>query len=264
MDKTDAKYGEVVTVTCDPDDGWRFDEISVIGADGKPVEGVSFVREDVDYVVTYVFTMPAGAVDVVVTYTEEASSDYTDVMSSAWYYDAVKFVSDRGYMVGTAEDIFAPYEGMTRAMFVTVISRLEGIDTAAWGGECQFKDVAVDSWYCAAVNWAADAGVVNGYSADTFGPMDLVTREQMCAIMYRYAQYKGYDMTVTNANWMGMFADIGAIDAYAKDATGWCVSWGVLNGSQNGRHLCIEPQRVTYRCEAAQVIRNFVDKVMYR
>ncbi|HMM06783.1 MAG TPA: InlB B-repeat-containing protein [Clostridiales bacterium] len=273
VDNTTPAYGDTVIVTADPADGYRFKSISVIRADGKPV-AYTFVKEDKDYVTTYKFTMPDDHVTVTVEYTEEASSDYTDVRTDDWFYDAVKFVSDRGYFQGVYRDatnnLFAPRQNMTRAMFVTVLGRLYGVDTSLYT-DSAFEDVSVSTWYGPYVAWAAENNIVNGYGdangngTPEFGPTDDVTREQMAAIMYRYAQFGSYDLSGKNEEWMNKYSDSEFASTYAYDAIAWCVGNGIIHGySVTETEWKINPQGLATRAEVAQVIKNFVDKVIYR
>ncbi len=273
VDNTTPDYGSTVLVTADPADGYRFKSISVIRADGKAVP-YTFVQEDLNYVTTYKFTMPDDNVTVTVEYSEEASSDYTDVRTDDWFYDAVKFVSDRGYFQGVYRDadnnLFAPSQNMTRAMFVTVLGRLYGVDTSLYTNSV-FEDVSVSTWYGPYVAWAAENNIIKGYG-DTngngkaeFGPTDNVTREQMAAIMYRYAQFGSYDLSGKNEEWMDKYIDSELASPYAYDAIAWCVGNGIIHGySVTETEWKINPQGFATRAEVAQVIKNFVDKVIYR
>lgn len=142
---------------------------------------------------------------------------FGDVKSADWFYNDVKYVYEKGMMAGTAADVFAPNATTTRAMIVTILYRLEG--SPAVTGTSAFVDVPAGQWYTDAVNWAAANQIVKGTSATTFAPNDSITREQMAAILYRYAQYKGYDVT-KKADLSG-YSDNGQVSAYAKDALAW-------------------------------------------
>lgn len=269
VDNDTPDYGSTVTVTADPADGFRFDSISVVTEGGAPVP-TSFITEDADYVTTYTFSMPDDNVTVTVEYTEEASSDYTDVRTDDWFYDAVKFVTDRNYFEGVGGDLFAPNGNMTRAMFVTVLGRLYGVDTSAYTTSA-FEDVDINTWYGPYVAWAAENNIVNGYGdtdmngASEFGPNDNVTREQMAAIMYRYADFGSYDLSGKNESWMDKYSDSDLASAYAYDAIAWCVGNGIIHGyGISDTEWNIKPQGFATRAEVAQVIRNFVDKVIYK
>ena len=261
VDKTTVDYKDTVTVTADPADGYRVkkDSLSVLTESGKAVSS-TYLYEKADYVTSYTFVMPAENVTVSVEYTEQASSDYTDVRTDHWFYHAVTFVTDRGYFYGIDDDIFAPYMNMNRAMFVAVLARIDGADLSGYTTST-FPDSDINSWYGPSVEWAVEAGVAAGYDDGTFGPTDEVTREQMCAFMYRYAEYKGYDMSTKNANWMDRYVDADQASAYANDAIAWCVGNGIILGTSDNT---IEPKGMATRAQVAQVIMNFVDKVIYR
>lgn len=269
VDNDTPDYGSTVTVTADPADGYRFDSISVATAGGAPVP-TSFITEDTNYVTTYTFSMPDDNVTVTVEYAEEASSDYTDVRTDDWFYEAVKFVTDRDYFQGVGGDLFAPNQTMTRAMFVTVLGRLYGVDPSAYTTSA-FEDADINTWYGPYVAWAAENNIVNGYG-DTdkdgkseFGSNDNVTREQMAAIMYRYAEFGGYDLTGKNEEWMDKYSDSNLTSPYAYDAIAWCVGNGIIHGySISETEWNIAPQGFATRAEVSQVVRNFVDKVIYK
>ncbi len=257
---TMAEFGSVVTIVADPDDGWRFESISVLGTDGKYVP-VSFVKEDADYVTTYSFVMPENAVNVTVSFTEQASSQFTDVRTDAWYYEAIEFVTDRGYFVGITDVLFAPERKMSRSMFVAVLARLNGADLSNYDGVTTYADVDAKSYYAKALDWATENKIVKGYNATEFGPNDNITREQMCSIIYRYSQFVGDDMTVENPEFMDRYTDTAKISGWAKDSVVWCVSKGLIKGYTN---TTIAPQNFATRAQVAQVIRNYCDKSVYK
>lgn len=254
-----AEFGSVVTIVADPDAGWRTNKISVLGANGKYVP-VSFVKEEADYIETYSFVMPECAVSITVSFKEHAASRFTDCRTDDWYYDAVEFVTDRGYFVGVSETLFAPNTDMNRAMFVTVLARLNGVDLSKYTGTTPYKDVVKDSYYAPALEWATATGVINGYSATEFGPMDSITREQMCAMMYRYCKYMGSDMTIKNPAFMNRYTDVDQIDAWAKTSVEWAVSVGLIHGCSE---TTINPKDHATRAQVAQIIRNLCDKEIY-
>ena len=154
---------------------------------------------------------------------------FGDVKSADWFYNDVKYVYEKGMMAGTAADVFAPNATTTRAMIVTILYRLEG--SPAVTGTSAFVDVPAGQWYTDAVNWAAANQIVKGTSATTFAPNDSITREQMAAILYRYAQYKGYDVT-KKADLSG-YSDNSQVSAYAKDALAWANAAKLINGVTN-------------------------------
>ena len=180
---------------------------------------------------------------------------FGDVKSADWFYNDVKYVYEKGMMAGTAADVFAPNATTTRAMIVTILYRLEG--SPAVTGTSAFVDVPAGQWYTDAVNWAAANQIVNGTSATTFAPNDSITREQMAAILYRYAQYKGYDVT-KKADLSG-YSDNGQVSAYAKDALAWANAAKLINGVTN---TTLAPQGNATRAQVSAILHRFCDGVV--
>lgn len=180
---------------------------------------------------------------------------FWDVKSADWFYNDVKYVYEKGMMAGTAADVFAPNATTTRAMIVTILYRLEG--SPAVTGTSAFVDVPVGQWYTDAVNWAAANQIVKGTSATTFAPNDSITREQMAAILYRYAQYKGYDVT-KKADLSG-YSDNGQVSAYAKDALAWANAAKLINGVTN---TTLAPQGNATRAQVSAILHRFCDGVV--
>lgn len=180
---------------------------------------------------------------------------FGDVKTADWFYNDVKYVYEKGMMAGTAADVFAPNATTTRAMIVTILYRLEG--SPAVTGTSSFVDVPAGQWYTDAVNWAAANQIVKGTSATTFAPNDSITREQMAAILYRYAQYKGYDVT-KNADLSG-YSDNGQVSAYAKDALAWANAAKLINGVTN---TTLAPQGNATRAQVSAILHRFCDGVV--
>lgn len=180
---------------------------------------------------------------------------FSDVRIADWFYNDVKYVYEKGMMSGTAADVFAPNATTTRAMIVTILYRLEG--SPAVTGTNAFVDVPAGQWYTDAVNWAAANQIVKGTSATTFAPNDSITREQMAAILYRYAQYKGYDVT-KKADLSG-YSDNGQVSAYAKDALAWANAAKLINGVTN---TTLAPQGNATRAQVSAILHRFCDGVV--
>ena len=180
---------------------------------------------------------------------------FSDVRIADWFYNDVKYVYEKGMMAGTAADVFAPNATTTRAMIVTILYRLEG--SPAVTGTSAFVDVPAGQWYTDAVNWAAANQIVKGTSATTFAPNDSITREQMAAILYRYAQYKGYDVT-KQADLSG-YSDNGQVSAYAKDALAWANASKLINGVTN---TTLAPQGNATRAQVSAILHRFCDGVV--
>lgn len=180
---------------------------------------------------------------------------FGDVKTADWFYNDVKYVYEKGMMAGTAADVFAPNATTTRAMIVTILYRLEG--SPAVTGTSSFVDVPAGQWYTDAVNWAAANQIVKGTSATTFAPNASITREQMAAILYRYAQYKGYDVT-KKADLSG-YSDNSQVSAYAKDALAWANAAKLINGVTN---TTLAPQGNATRAQVSAILHRFCDGVV--
>lgn len=254
-----AYVGDLVTITADPDDGYRVGRVIVLDVNGKTVP-VNYVKNDYDYIETWSFTMPASNVAITVKFEVQGSSYYDDVRTDAWYYNAVTFVTDRGYFNGVSETLFAPYIDMNRAMFVTVLGRMANVDTSKYMG-LAFSDLEAGMYYVPYVKWANENGIVLGRSDTIFDPEASITREEMAAIMYRYCAYIGMDMTPKNTMFMERYTDRNEISDWAVTYVEWAVGCGLMRGMTD--HT-IDPLEHASRAQVAQVIMNFCDKVLYR
>ena len=184
----------------------------------------------------------------------ESDAFFTDVSGSAWYYDAVKFVYDYDLMDGVGGGKFNPDGTLTRAMIAQVLYNLEG---APGSYPTVFDDVAKSAWYADAVNWAAASGIVEGKGNNKFDSNAPVTRQEMAAILYRYAELKGYD--VSKADSLGGYKDAAQVASWAKDAMGWAVENYVINGKGASR---LDPTGTATRAEVAQILMNFCNNVL--
>ena len=176
---------------------------------------------------------------------------FVDVKSGDWFCPYVKYVYDNGLFAGTSETTFEPNTAMTRGMFVTVLWAREGKPSAK---DSTFKDLKAD-WYKTAVNWAAANGIIGGYDAEHFGPDDYVTRQQMAAIMYQYAKYKGYDTEASGS--LDPFKDASSVASYAETAMKWAVGHKIIAGTGNG----LEPDGNATRAQVAVVLQAFNNNV---
>ena len=250
---TRASKGSTVTVTVKPDEGYELDELTVTDKNGDSVK----LTDKGDG--KYTFQMPASKVTVEAVFTavepEPEGLPFTDVTSRDWFYDAVAYVYDKGMMEGTTDTTFAPTMNLTRSMIAQVLYNLEERPEAP--GAAGFPDVAAGAWYADAVNWAAARGIVKGYDTGAFGPEDSVTREQLAAILYRYAQVKGYDTTQGGMT-VREFSDSASISDWAQEAMAWAVNAQVLSGKGNG---VLDPQGTATRAEVAQMLMNFGEHV---
>ena len=180
--------------------------------------------------------------------------NYNDVKSDNWFYDDVKYVYDNELMNGISDIEFGPTLNLTRAMLVTILYRAEGEPEVS--GEAPFGDVAIKSYYEKAVNWAAEKGIVGGYDANTFAPNDNITREQMAAIMYRYAKYKGFDVSVGENTNILSYDDALNVSEYAMAAVQYAVGSGLINGKTP---TTLNPSDNATRAETAAILKRFFE-----
>ena len=177
---------------------------------------------------------------------------FIDVNANDWFYGDVEYVYTKGIMSGTGATIFDPNSQLTRGMIVTILYRME--KEPAVSGASKFTDVDIAQWYGKAVVWAADNGIVTGYSDTAFGPNDPVTREQLAAILYRYAVYRGMTAVTLEEN-LGGFADADQISPYAIPAMNWAVGKGLINGSGS----TLAPKAQATRAQVAAIIHRYLE-----
>ena len=181
------------------------------------------------------------------------ANPFTDVSEKDWFYGDVMFVYENGLMLGTSKTLFSPHGTATRGMMATILWRMEG--SPAPKGKNSFTDVVAGKWYADAITWAAENGIFAGYGKDKFGPDDPITREQLAAIFYRYADYKGYDLTVKGN--LDTFKDADKITDYAKTAMQWAVGSGLVKGKSGN---LLDPQGTATRAEIAAMLHRFIEK----
>ncbi|RHO54930.1 S-layer homology domain-containing protein [Ruminococcaceae bacterium AM07-15] len=247
-----AAKDATVTITVTPGEGYVLDTLTVTDKNNNTV-ALTKVSDT-----QYTFKMPASAVTVKATFkkdegTQPAALPFNDVSESEWFYEAVKYVYDKGMMNGVSDTSFAPYSNLTRGMIAQVLYNLEGKPAVSGS---TYTDVAADQWYNDAVNWAAQKGIVTGYGDGTFGPMDNITREQMAAILYRYAQYKGYDVSAKGD--LTAFTDGNTVSDWAKDAMSWAVGTALFNGKGDG---ILDPTTTATRAEVAKILMTYCENV---
>lgn len=234
-----SHIGRSVTFTFKPDKGYHVKDVKV---DGKSVGAVT----------TYTVDKLTVSTRIEVEFTNGVLP-FTDVREADWFYDDVVYAYENGLFSGTSDTTFSPNASMTRAMLVTVLYRLEGQPTVS--GRSGFSDVKLNSYYEDAVTWAADNSIVNGTGATTFSPNANVTREQMAAILYRYAQYKQYGTTASAG--LNGFSDAAKVSTYAKAPLSWAVAEKLVNGSE-GKLL---PTGNATRAQVAAILHRFVENV---
>ena len=248
-----ASSGTTVTITVTPDEGYELGELIVTDANGDEVD---LTRESAT---KYTFEMPRSRVTVAASFVESAPEPlpFDDVDDGDWFADAVRFVYENGMMNGTGDTTFAPDATTSRSMIVTILYRLEGepvVDDAM-----DFSDVAGDAWYTDAVRWAAGEGIVGGYGNGLFGSDDAVTREQLAAILYRYAVYKGYDVSIGEDTNLLSYDDFEDLSEYAIPAMQWACGTGIVNGTSEST---LTPQGEAERAQVAAMLMRFCESIV--
>ena len=232
LDKSTAKKGDTVTVTVTPDAGYQLDKLTVTDAKGNTIA----VAKKGDN--QYTFTMPDSKVTITPTFskiedTKPSKTGFNDVASSAWYADAVQYVTDKGLMNGTDDNQFSPSASTTRGMLMTVLARYAGEDTT--GGA---------TWYEKGMDWAKAKGVSDGTN-----PNADITREQLVTMLYRYAGTPAVNGSLSD------FSDAASVSSYAVNAMQWAVASGIVNGS-NGK---LNPQNNATRAQVAAILMRFCE-----
>lgn len=178
---------------------------------------------------------------------------FEDVQPDDWYYNYVKYVYDNGLMNGTSNDTFEPDVATSRGMVVTILFRQEGEPAAK---KSSFIDIEAGQWYTDAVNWGAENGIVKGYEEEggvyTFKPNQAITRQELAAIIYRYSEYKGYDVSARAS--LDTFPDGGTTHSWAKSNVQWAVAEGLISGTDGGR---LVPLADATRAQVATVLTRY-------
>lgn len=261
-----ADEDDKITLTITPDKGYVVDKIEIVDDEGDKIDAKKV--EDKDN--KYTFRMANCDVTVTVTFKEEGKTtedtdkeedkddeettelNFTDVKESDWFFKGVEYVVDKGIMSGVSENEFAPSGKLTRAMLVQMLYNMES--RPACDAENAFMDVPVGQWYTDAVIWANDAKIVSGMGEGLFAPNMEITREQMVAMLYNYAKYKGYDVTASAD--LSAFADTASVSAWAQPAMQWAVAEGYISGMGDSQ---LAPQGTATRAEIASVIMRFME-----
>lgn len=246
-----AAKGKEVTLTVVPDAGYELGSLVVKDAKGKEIE----VTEENG---KYTFVMPNSKLSVeaefVLADADETcpAKKFDDLDTDAWYHKAVDYVLNENMMAGMSKDTFAPNGTLTRAMVVQILWAMEGKPVVNYA--MSFGDVAADSWYAEAVRWAASEGIVSGYSDTAFGSNDSVTREQLAAMLWKYAQNRNADVSVGENTNILSYQDAAEISEYAIPAIQWACGAGVMSGKTGGY---LDPTGTATRAEAAQMLMKF-------
>ena len=214
-------------------------------------DGTNFRGEKTDFSVRLqVFETGSGSTP---SKNDDRDFGFEDVSRGDWFYDSVNEMVGLGYMTGISSTKFAPNNGLTRAMLVTILYRIDGKEAVS--AKSAFTDVVKGSYYEDAVNWASAKGIVNGYSATRFAPNDPITRQQLAAILWRYAQYKGVDVSA-NGMTMPDFSDRSEIASWAGEAVSWAYSRGIMAGMSATK---LDPNGGATRAQAATMILRYLN-----
>lgn len=261
-----AYEDDKITLTITPDDGYEVDKIEIVDDEGDKIDAKKVDDEDNKYT----FRMANCDVTVTVTFKEEGKTtedtdkeedkddeettelNFTDVKESDWFYKGVAYVVDKGVMSGVSENQFDPSGKLTRAMLVQMLYNMES--RPACDAENAFIDVPVGQWYTDAVIWANDEKIVSGMGDGLFAPNMEITREQMVAMLYNYAKYKGYDVTASAD--LSKFADNAIVSTWAQPAMQWAVAEGYISGMGDNQ---LAPHGTATRAEIASVIMRFME-----
>mgnify|MGYP005759514377 CR=1 FL=1 len=263
-----ADEDDKITLTITPDKGYEVDKIEIVDDEGDKIDAKKVDDEDNKYT----FRMANCDVTVTVTFKEEGKTtedtdkeedkddettettklNFTDVKETDWFFKGVEYVVDKGVMSGVSENEFAPSGKLTRAMLVQMLYNMES--RPACDAENAFMDVPVGQWYTDAVIWANDAKIVSGMGEGLFAPNMEITREQMVAMLYNYAKYRGYDVTASAD--LSAFADNASVSTWAQPAMQWAVAEGYISGMGDNQ---LAPQGTATRAEIASVIMRFME-----
>lgn len=269
-----ADEDQKITLTITPDKGYVVDKIEIVDVEGDKIDAKKVEDEDNEYT----FRMANCDVTVTVTFKEEGKTTtedkeeteetdkteetttpetitFSDVKESDWFYKGVSYVVENGMMNGVGDNQFAPNAPLTREMLAVVLYNMEKQPEST--GVNPFADVKADMWYTDAIVWANANGIVAGYDDSTFGLGDSITREQLAAILYRYAQLKGYDVT-KKADLTG-YTDSASISSYAVEAMQWANANGIVNGMTE---TTLAPQGTATRAQVATMLMNFCENVV--
>ena len=249
-----AKKGDTVTITTAPDDGYALDTVTVKDEKGKEIKLTDLGNGK------FSFTMPDSKITIDAQFVEKTDevpvviNPFADVKESDWFYNDVMYVYSKGIMSGTGETTFEPNTTTNRAMFVAVVWRLENMPAPE--NTASFTDVEKGTWYTEAAAWAYENGIASGFGDGTFGPNEKLTREQLAVFLYKYAQYKGYDLTITGN--IDSFIDKDSVSPWAKDAVTWAVQNGFIAGKDGNK---LDPKGFATRAEFAAIIHRFIENM---
>lgn len=239
------------TFTFRPKDGYELVDVLVDGESVGSVTSYTFRNVKADHTIKAIFTAENEEVEPPVI---EWKNPFYDVSRSDWFYAAVEYVASNDLMEGISDEQFAPAAVATRSQLVMTLWRLAGEPDAK--SNSGFTDLT-QRWYIKAVNWAAENDIVEGVSTTKFAPDDIVTREQIVTILFRYAEYIGCDTSAYSS--FNKFVDGAEVSSFAEDAMHWAVSENLIIGKE-GRRL--DPQGGTSRAEIAEMLQRFITRIV--
>ena len=256
-----ASKGTTITLTVVPDDGYELASLTITKSNSEEVKFTDKGNGK------FSFTMPGSKVTVEAVFKVIVPNysdcdrglncplwDFTDLNVNAWYHDGVHFCIDEGLMEGYGGGLFGPNDTLSRAQLCQIVYNMEG-QPAVTGGSV-FDDVADGAWYADAVTWAAENGIVGGYGNGKYGPDDPITREQLAAILWRYAKYKGYDVSVGEDTNILSYTDVADLSEYAIPAMQWACGACVIEGVTDST---LVPQGDATRAQAAAMLQRFCE-----
>ena len=258
-----AYSGDTITITVAPNAGYELAKLTVTDSRNNVV-AVTKISDS-----KYTFKMPGYDVEIDAVFAKIDTTcprdwtcpmyGYTDLDRTLWYHDGIHYCIEHGLMVGTGTNIFEPNIATSRAMIVTILWRLEGSPIVNYA--MSFEDVAADQWYTEAIRWAASEKIVEGYGNGCFGTNDAITREQMVTIMFRYAKYKGYDVSVGENTNILSYDDAFDVAEWAIPAMQWACGSGMIQGIADGNQMNLAPQGNATRAQAAAILQRFCENV---
>lgn len=268
-DKANAAKGAAVTLTVKPENGYALDKLTVTDGDGRSVAVTSKGEGK------YSFVMPGSGVNVAASFADaewnaayrECPKDatcpihpFTDAKTTDWYHDGMHFCLENGLIIGYGNNILSPDTNTSRAMVTAMLWRLSGSPVVNYA--IKFSDVKGDAWYAEAVRWAASEGIVDGYDNGTFCPDDTITREQMAAVLWRYAKLKGYDVSVGEDTNILSYADVSSVAQYAIPAMQWACGSGMISGKTAGNGTILDPKGSTTRAQMSTMMMRFCAEIV--
>lgn len=251
--RSSASSGSTVTLTVTPEDGYVLDRLTVTDSRGNNIEATDKGNG------TYTFKMPSRKVTVEAVFVPDGSFStctggsacpiypYTDADPAAWYHDGVHYCIENGLMAGYGNNIFKPDAATTRGMLAVMLWRLEGSPVVNYA--LNFEDVAEGQWYTEAIRWAVSEGIATGYGNGYFGTNDAITREQLAAMLWRYAG------SPESSRSLDHFGDAMEVSGYAVEALAWANEQGIVVGVGNNT---LSPQSHATRAQVATMLMRMV------